>query len=268
MIRSIDQIGNEIQLPKRPQRIISLVPSQTEYLHWLGLDKEVIGITKFCIHPEDWYRTKTRIGGTKKLHLDKIKSLDPDLIIANKEENEKAQVEELAQNFPVWTSDIQNIENAKSMISSIAHLMDEENLGNKLNKQITEIQSDLIKQKFKTKNVLYLIWENPMMTIGHDTFIHNMLSLAGFENIYRNATRYPEVILEDIENEKIDLILLSSEPFPFKEKHVEKYQSLFPKAKILTVDGELFSWYGSRMLQIKDYFIGLRKEIDELDFLT
>src|SRR5689334_4269975 len=97
-----DQLNREVNLPSLPRRIISVVPSQTELLFYLGLDAEIIGITKFCIHPAGKCKSTTKIGGTKQLDIDKIKSLDPDLIIANKEENERGQLEELMQHFPVW----------------------------------------------------------------------------------------------------------------------------------------------------------------------
>src|ERR1700741_3198050 len=106
----IDQTGRKISIPQIPQRIISLVPSQTELLFDLGLDKEVVGITKFCVHPPEWFQTKTRVGGTKQLKIDLIKQLQPDLIIANKEENVKEQIEELEKHFPVWISDVNNLE--------------------------------------------------------------------------------------------------------------------------------------------------------------
>src|ERR1035438_9640363 len=110
MLKHTDQMGRRLELHSRPKRIISLVPSQTELLYDLGLRDEVVGITKFCIHPKAWMKTKTIVGGTKKLNIDKIIALNPDLIIGNKEENEKLQVEELMRNFPVWMSDISSLE--------------------------------------------------------------------------------------------------------------------------------------------------------------
>ena len=115
----IDQLGRRLELKQKPSRIISLVPSQTELLFDLGLDEEVVGITKFCVHPEQWFRTKTRVGGTKQADLQKIRELQPDLIIANKEENEPAQIEELERDFPVWVSDVCNLRDALQMIKQL-----------------------------------------------------------------------------------------------------------------------------------------------------
>jgi ABC-type Fe3+-hydroxamate transport system substrate-binding protein len=119
MVVYIDQMGRKVELPDVPKRIISIVPSQTELLVDLGLAEELIGITKFCIHPKEIFRTKTRIGGTKMLNIEKIKKLKPDLIIGNKEENQQEQVEELMKHFPVWMSDISNLEESLDMIVKI-----------------------------------------------------------------------------------------------------------------------------------------------------
>ena len=114
-----DQTNSAVQIPTGPLRIISLVPSQTELLHYLALDKEVIGITKFCVHPTSWFKNKTRVGGTKQYHFDRIEALSPNLIIANKEENDKEQIFKLAESYPVWVSDIKNLKDAYERIQSI-----------------------------------------------------------------------------------------------------------------------------------------------------
>lgn len=124
-----DQLGRKIELNYIPKRIISVVPSQTELLHSLGMEEEVIGITKFCVHPQQWFRIKIRIGGTKQLDIGKIKNLQPDLIIANKEENTRDQIEKLAIHFPVWISDVNTLEDALSMIYSIGNMLDKKTSG-------------------------------------------------------------------------------------------------------------------------------------------
>jgi len=112
-------MGRKVDAPVHPQRIISLVPSQTELLFDLGLGDRVVGITKFCVHPEVWFRTKPRVGGTKKVDLEKVRKLEPDLIIGNKEENERADIDALAAEFPVWMSDVRHLESALDMIHRI-----------------------------------------------------------------------------------------------------------------------------------------------------
>ena len=241
------------------KRIVSLVPSQTELLYDLGLEKEVVGITKFCIHPGQWYKTKPRIGGTKNIKIAAIKMLNPDLIIANKEENVKEQVEELAQDFDVLVTDINNLTDAINMINDIGELVGKANEALQISKKI-ENKFQRLQQKVSSNKKIkaaYLIWQNPYMTVGRDTFINNMMGYCGLENVFSSQERYPEITLEDLKN-NCELILLSSEPYPFNEKHLKEIESKIGTAKIILVDGEMFSWYGSRLLKAADYFYGLR----------
>lgn len=255
-----DQLNRTIFLEKVPQRIISLVPSQTELLYDLGLDKEVIGITKFCIHPEKWFREKQRIGGTKTVNIEKIKSLEPDLIIANKEENVKDQIEELAKEFPVWTSDVNTLDGAYDMMQQIGELTGKTGEAEMLIKKIKRGFSQL-NTADTIPGACYLIWREPYMTVGRDTFIHDMLTKAGFENIFHKEMRYPQVTIEDMHRLHCQLILLSSEPYPFKQKHVEQLKTFVPPAQVILVDGEMFSWYGSRLIHSTSYLEKLRRDI-------
>jgi ABC-type Fe3+-hydroxamate transport system substrate-binding protein len=256
-----DQMGRTISLQSPPKRIISLVPSQTELLYSLGLNEEVVGITKFCIHPTEWFHTKTRIGGTRMINVEAIHDLQPDLVIANKEENEKEQVEELATKYPVWISDVNDPASAYGMIAALGAICGKEDKSAAL--------IDLIKSNFaslpvvehskESRSACYLIWRNPYMTIGGDSFIHKMLEIAGFDNIYKSASRYPEISIDELRKSNCKYVLLSSEPFPFRQKHIEELQQELPGATILLVDGEMFSWYGSRMVHAAGYFLHLRK---------
>lgn len=255
-----DQTGHTIYLETTPKRIISIVPSQTELLADLGLEEEVTGITKFCVHPENWFRNKKRVGGTKNLNLELIASLRPDLIIANKEENDKKQVEELAGHYPVWISDIANYNDALAMIMQVGKLTNKENTACRIIDQIKLNFSLLPPLDFKIR-VAYLIWKNPYMTVGSDTFIHSMLEKIGFENAFKDLNRYPEITIGMLEERNTDLIMLSSEPYPFRQKNTEEMQQLLPKAKIVLVDGEIFSWYGSRMLHAPAYFSKLQHSL-------
>jgi len=253
-----DQIGHQIKLKKTPKRIISVVPSQTELLYDLGSETEVIGITKFCIHPKEWFKIKTIIGGTKNLSIEKIKALKPDLIIANKEENTKEQIEELQQLFPVWTSNIKNLNEAKDMIFDVGEIVDKKDQANRI---INEINNEFLSLKMLQRNslkVVYLIWNNPFMTVSKNTFISDMLTKSGFLNLINtNKPLYPEISVEEINTLNPDLIFLSSEPFPFKEKHKKELLDKGVKAKIIFVDGEMFSWYGSRLQLAPKYFVDL-----------
>jgi ABC-type Fe3+-hydroxamate transport system substrate-binding protein len=259
-----DQLERIIELPQVPKKIISLVPSQTELLFDLGLDEEVIGITKFCVHPEHWFRTKLRVGGTKQVHLHKIKELQPDLIIANKEENVQQQIEELARDFPVWVSDVNDLDDALNMMESIGSILHKESKAEQITGQIKRKFSQLSTTD-DTPRTCYLIWKDPHMTIGGDTFINDMLKRAGFQNMFENQKRYPSITIQQLRDVNCQLLLLSSEPFPFKQKHVEELRPLLPDTKIVLVDGEIFSWYGSRLLKASAYFEQLQNQVLSLN---
>lgn len=255
-------------LTKPPQRIVSLVPSQTELLHALNLEERVVGITKFCIHPASWFHTKTRVGGTKEVNIEAVRSLQPDLILANKEENVLEQISALEAIAPVWVSDVTHYENALEMIQTVGQLTHTLPLADELIRNIQNQFNDL--RKYCAVNphlpirVAYLIWRNPYMTIGGDTFIHNMLEQCGLENIFGNHTRYPTVHTSDLIAMQPDVVLLSTEPYPFQQKHIEELRKELPDTHMLLADGEMFSWYGSRMLHAPAYFIQLMKDIHML----
>jgi len=250
-----------MQLPA--QRIVSLVPSQTELLYDLGLDETVAGITKFCIHPEHWFRSKPRVGGTKNVHIDRVLALHPDLIIANKEENLQAEVEALAEQFPVWLTDIHTLGDAVQMIRDIGLITGRAAPAEKLAANIQNAFAALPLPQRRIRTA-YFIWKDPWMTVGGDTFIHHMMERAGFENVYGHRHRYPETNVDQLATEAPELILLSSEPFPFGEKHREALQSIFPQTPVLLVDGEAFSWYGSRLLRSPAAFRQLQAQLRAL----
>ncbi len=254
-----DQLGRNVELKKPPQRIISIVPSQTELLYDLGLDTEVVGITKFCIHPEKWFQSKTRVGGTKQLNLETIRKIQPDLIIANKEENTQQQLEILMKEFPVWISDIKSLNDAYEMIEQIGVITNRHNQSVAINQQIKNEFSKL--ENFKAITAAYFIWNEPLMTIGNDTFINEMMKHCCFKNVFEKNNRYPEITESDLQKINPELILLSSEPYPFKEKNKAYFQNVCPQSKVLLVDGEMFSWYGSRLIKSPASFIQLRKNL-------
>ncbi|HCM36215.1 helical backbone metal receptor [Chryseobacterium sp.] len=239
-------------------KIVSLVPSITEALFDLGLtENEVVGRTKFCIHPQDMVKNVPVIGGTKNINIDKIKALQPDLILANKEENIKEQVEALMDDFKVTVTNVETIEDNYYLLKNLGKLLGKEDRAQLFNIKIYDI---LHQAKLETPvKAAYLIWKNPYMTIGGDTFINRILTEIGFENIFKERTRYPEIKTEDLVD--ADLIMLSSEPFPFKEKHIEELQAFYPDKKIMIVDGEAFSWYGTHIAKCENYFRELLGEI-------
>lgn len=314
MLSCTDQLGRIISISGKPQRIISLVPSQTELLFDLGLEKEVVGITKFCVHPAEWLRNKTIIGGTKTVKLEVIHKLRPDLIIANKEENVQAQVEELAKHYPVWVSEVNTLANALHMISELGRITNTNEKATIIIKEIEQRFNELeiIKAKLKEPGIskkelkkespieggkenqdnliqrfnkitglplkgsaltppdsnpatnnstAYLIWKDPYMTAGGDTFINDMLRYCGLSNAFSFLSRYPVISIDQLLTSHLRYLFLSSEPYPFSSKHIKELQQQLPAAKIILVNGEMFSWYGSRLLQSPLYFKELMKQL-------
>ncbi|PQJ72170.1 ABC transporter substrate-binding protein [Polaribacter butkevichii] len=255
-----DQIGRILAFKKTPKRIISLVPSLTELLVDLGLEDSIVGITKFCIHPVNLKQTKTIVGGTKSIHPEKIKALQPDIILCNKEENSKEIVAICEQIAPTHVSDIFTIDDNLALIKQYGNLFSVESnaleMITKISLKLTDFKQ-FIKNK-ATKKVVYFIWKDPWMAAGNTTFINHLLELNKFDNIYQHKKRYPEVDLEEMKlNTQLDLVLLSSEPFPFKQEHLLEAEKNTSKAKAILVDGEMFSWTGSRLLKAFDYFKSL-----------
>jgi len=252
-----DQLATIHIFETTPLRIVSVVPSQTELLYDLGLEENIVGITKFCVHPYHFKSTKKIIGGTKKVHFEKIRMLQPDIIIANKEENTKEIVEQLSKICPVWVTDIVTIEDNFKMISDFGQLFNKRTEAQKWIDKIEFAHQDFInfvKDKLVEK-AAYFIWANPYMVAGNTTFINEMLCLNKYENIYKDKGRYPEIELKNIRLEgDPDFVFLSSEPFPFTDDHAFEIGRYTHHAKTVFVDGEMFSWYGSRLLKAFDYF--------------
>ncbi len=252
-------MGRAVVLKQIPRRIVSLVPSQSELLHHLGAGESLVGITKFCVHPESRFKTIAKVGGTKQFKIERIRHLSPDLIIGNKEENDQQAMEVLMKEFPVWMSDVSDLASALEMIGQIGLLTGTTSQSDEL---IKTLQSDfdglLDLNKEERPKVAYFIWRRPYMVAAAETFIHDMLERAGFENAFAHLRRYPEIQLTDLDRIKPDAIFLSSEPYPFKERHFEEFRFGRKEVFIERVDGELFSWYGSRLLLAAPYFRQLR----------
>lgn len=255
-------MGSANEHQDRPRRMVSLVPSQTELLADLGLDAEVVGITRFCVHPASWKARKTIVGGTKNVHVDRVKALQPDLILANKEENTRADVEALHGVAPVHVTDVATVADAFTMIETVGKLVGKRSEAEEL---VATIQARVAAMPVaEPMRALYLIWRDPYMTVGGDTFIHDVMRLGGFANVCGAATRYPELTPATLQAMHPDVVLLSSEPYPFKAKHIAEILALLPDVPVCLVDGEPFSWYGSRMLQMPTYVADVRRRIAEM----
>lgn len=249
---AVDQMGREVRFNYPPLRIVSLVPSQTELLFDLGLRKQLEGVTKFCVHPPD-ARHRRIIGGTKNFDFTKIRDAQPDLIIGNKEENYQEGIAKLERHYPVWMSNVADLPDALHMIRSIGAITGQSCVAEPLAAGIDTSFAALPALGRPLVTAAYFIWRRPYMVAAGGTFINDMLRRAGFTNVFGALGRYPEVAPEQLRAAAPARIFLSSEPYPFGEKHRVEFQAICPAARVQVVDGELFSWYGSRLQRAASY---------------
>jgi ABC-type Fe3+-hydroxamate transport system substrate-binding protein len=241
------------------------VPSITELLVDLGLNSSIVGITKFCVHPKGLKNEKTIVGGTKTIKREKIISLNPDFIICNKEENTKAIVTTCKEITTTYVSDIYTIADTLSLIKQFSEIF----CCYEEAKEITTVVEDCYNNFLgfihpqQIINVVYFIWKNPWMVAANHTFINHLLKLNKFNNVFSHKERYPEIDIKSLKKvDNLDVIFLSSEPFPFQEKEYLEVQKMFENTKIILVDGECFSWYGTRLLYAFKYFKQLRNHLN------
>lgn len=261
MPTATDARDQELVLPRPPRRIVSLVPSQTELLSHLGLDETVVGITRFCTRPKHWRAEKAIVGGTKEVDMDRVRDLAPDLILANYEENTKADVTALDEIAPVFVTQVKTVTDALDMIRAVGHLTGSADQTSTLAGRIISRFSRL--PDFAPLQAAYLIWRDPFMIVGGDTFIHDVMSWGGFENVFGDRTRYPEVSLDTLTETDPDVVLCASEPFPFhqKDRFTTDIREALPGTPVEVVDGQPFSWYGPRLLDTPAYLKELREQL-------
>ena len=245
-----------IGLPREPQRVVSLVPSITETLFAVGLGSRVVGVTDWCIHPADALRSVPRVGGTKNPRIRDILRLQPDLVIANHEENRKIDVERLSSSgVPVWVSYPRTVSEGIRLIEELVYL----GADGACVRDITEPMRSLVERvqnSYSEENrvrVFCAIWKNPWITVGQDTFIHDILVTCGGINVCDAPLedRYPHLPLEKLTEYAPEVILLPDEPYPFTDADVMELSRLSIPAsannRIYTMDGTLLSWYGPRI---------------------
>lgn len=261
-----DQLGNVHQFREKPRRVVSLVPSLTELLVDLDLEKELVGITKFCVHPGYLREQKAIIGGTKNVHSAKVGELNPDFILVSKEENTRRTAAQLPKDVPVYVSDIANLKDLKKVVSDLGIIFGVEQKANDLNREIDALEKSLQKLVVTRQTCIYLIWKDPYMAAGIDTFINEMLKLTGCENALEkwgeDGKRYPTITVEQMIELNPERIFLSSEPFPFTEEHVTELADKLP-SKIRVIDGEAFSWYGTGVLRQREYLETFVQEVSD-----
>jgi ABC-type Fe3+-hydroxamate transport system substrate-binding protein len=233
-------------------RIVSLVPSITELLCDLGLSEQLVGRTGFCIHPWETVKSIPKVGGTKDVLMDRVRELEPTHVVVNIDENLKEDAETLAEFVPnvVVTHPLgprDNLDLYRQMGETFGVKAEAE----KLCAEFEAAYERATKDRGPEQRVLYLIWRDPWMTISPETYISQTLSLFGWETVPRQTEeRYPQI---DISACDVDRVLLSSEPFHFKEQHVREVEGLVPGATVSLIDGEMTSWYGSRAIRGLDY---------------
>ena len=225
------------------ERIVSLVPSLTELVCGVGLQHKLIGITKFCTDPPNLRVEKQQVGGTKNAHLERIYALKPDLVLAAKEENTKTDVEALAQTLNTFTVDIKALADMQPVLDLLLTIGGDA----QIIKQLLSFVSQPAPKVQHPIRALYLIWQKPYMAVGGGTYISDMLTHGGFLNCMESFDRYPEISLAQIALLEPDVILLSSEPFPFKELHRRQLE-LETNTRCVLVNGQWFSWYDSRVV--------------------
>lgn len=258
-----DQAGFNVSVKSTPQRIICTVPSLTELLYDLGLEEKIVGVTRFCVKPAVARKKAAIIGGTKDLDLKLIKSLKPDLIIGNKEENIKEQILTAKKTAPVWLSDINDIHEACDAIKQIGKITGTEKKANEINDEIISRKNVLTKMNNSGKSVLYFIWKKPYMLAGKNTFINSVLELCGLKNMAPEVTnRYPEISLEQIKTLRPQILILSSEPYPFSAGDLQQLAKVIPDTEAYILDGEVFSWYGSRLIPGLKYLRSFKNQVN------
>ncbi|MEO6443931.1 MAG: cobalamin-binding protein [Gemmatimonadaceae bacterium] len=240
-------------------RLVSLCPSLTELLHDLGAADEVVARTKFCIHPAEWVAGIEKVGGTKNPKLDRIVQLAPDLVLMNEEENRREDADALrAAGIRVHSSMPRTAWDTAAMVRSIATAVGRAFAGERIAVEI-ERNAERVRNAASALppvRYAYLIWREPWMTVSDDTFVGAMLELAGGVNVFGSRdTRYPTITLDELRTANPDVVLLSSEPFPFGDRHAEEIESAtgIDRNRLVPADGELLSWHGSRTIAGIDY---------------
>lgn len=263
----VDAGGTAHARAGKKARIVSLVPSVTELLFALGLGQNVVGRTAFCVHPADGLAAVTSVGGTKKVNVNRLLGLDPTHVIVNVDENPKALADDLAERGldMVVTHPIA-VEDNVSLYRLIGGVFGAETAAEDLVARF-EAALDAARaaaRDLPARNVLYLIWKEPWMTVSADTYISRLLAVANWKTVAPGggddpATRYPELELSDECLERDDLVLMSSEPYAFSAADAADFAAAFPAHgdKVRLVDGQKLSWYGSRAIDGLAYLTDL-----------
>lgn len=249
-----DQVGRQLSFRYPPRRIVSLVPSWSETLVELGLQQQLVGITRWCIHPAEIMAYKTKVGGTKKVNPRTLAELQPDLIIGDKEEQTKPMIEELQPKYPIYLTEVETVEDGINSIRDLGEITGKPEPARQLADRIAAAWQNLPTVRYRQR-VAYLIWKKPWMGVGSGTYIHDVLTRLGFVNVLADReARYPQFTLQELAECRPERVFFSSEPYPFTCQTMAEVVAMLPAAQLSLVDGEMFSWYGSRMQLASSYF--------------
>lgn len=241
-----DDLGLKVVLPAHPRRIISLCPSLTETVCAVGATTQLQGVTRYCCHPEGIAQRRPVIGGALDINMAAIKSLNPDLILAVKEENNREVIASLSALYPVYVFDITTVQQGMALCEQIGILTGHGVEGARLRGQINQAWQKISVATAATP-CAYLLWNHPLMGAGDNTFIHDVIATLGLTNILEHSTtRYPKVDHDLLSKAKI--ILLGSEPYAFSAEEYTSLAHAYQQSRIIRVDGEAFCWYGAHML--------------------
>jgi ABC-type Fe3+-hydroxamate transport system substrate-binding protein len=264
----VDAAGTVHRPAGAEARIVSLVPSLTELICDLGLADRLIGRTGFCVHPRETLKRIPKVGGTKDVRIDEVRVLAPTHVILNVDENEKPTADALAKFVPhLVVTDPRAPEDNLALYRLFGDIFGRERDAEALCARFLQTRDSLERAAthWKRERVLYLIWRDPWMTVARDTYISRTLALARWETQpERAAARYPEIALDAGLLDAVDVVLLSSEPYMFREKHLEEMRGLpeLRGKKLALVDGEMTSWYGSRAIAGLEYLARFRAQLD------
>lgn len=261
-----DGLYREIEISAAPKKIVSLVPSITETLYTFGVDRRLVAVTNFCVEPPEALQTKARVGGTKTLDVDGIKALEPDLVIANAEENREEDIRQLVRGgLTVFVTFPRTVAAAVNMMRQIAEFTDSTSKARDI---LDEAEETLNEIRNESRNhprprVFCPIWRRPWMTIGADTYMHDFISVCGGRNIFADRhDRYPRVELDEMARRMPEVVLLPDEPYHFMEKHkadfaTRAYVPAVRDQRIHVVEGKTLCWYGPRIAKGLRYINGL-----------
>lgn len=254
-----DDLGRRVCLPDGPQRIVCLCPSMTETLFALGVGDRMVGRTRYCVHPQPAVECVSVVGGTKDVNPCRVEELNPDLVIAVREENVQDQVLTMAQHVPVYVFDIETVDDGINSIARLGALVGEARHGESLAQSAREAFESITPLP-QPRRVLCLIWGIPAMAVGAGTYIHDLLTRLGFINMAAALPgRYPDIPLDGDILSEAEVILLPDEPFPFSQEHETMLRSMVRTPLVQRVDGQMLSWYGVRMIETVDQLRDLVK---------